>query len=63
MGEIDELAQEFTILGVVYVAGALMITFLWAHLVIHNPFDREMWTFGAQRWFIDIGPLQFWWGR
>ena len=62
MGETGEHAQELTIVGVTYVARTLLITLLWAHLVIDNPFDREMWTFGAGRWFVDIGPLQFWWG-
>ena len=62
MNETGDELQSLTIVDVSYVAQTLLISVLWAHIVIHNPFERDQWAFGAARWFVDIGPVQLWWG-
>jgi hypothetical protein len=62
VNETNEELQPLTICDVSYVAQTLLISVLWAHIAIHNPFERDQWTFGAARWFVDIGPVQLWWG-
>jgi hypothetical protein len=49
VNETNEELQPLTICDVSYVAQTLF-SVLWAHIAIHNPFERDQWTFRA-RWF------------